>query len=68
MRAFLATAGLIFALIVIAHIARIFAEPHMAQEPWFLALTIIAAGLSAWAWRLFWTSRRRAPSLTDDSC
>ena len=58
MRAFFITAGSVFALIVIAHIARIVAEPRMAEEPWFWLLTIVAAGLSAWAWRLFWLSRR----------
>ena len=56
MRAFLAVVGTIFGLIVIAHIARIFAEPRMASEPWFWAITVIAAALSAWSWYLFWKS------------
>jgi hypothetical protein len=58
MRAFFFTAGSVFALIVIAHIARIVAEPRMAEDLWFWLLTIVAAGLSAWAWRLFWISRQ----------
>lgn len=57
MKAFLITAGTVFGLIAIAHIARIVVEPRMAAEPWFLILTVIAAALSAWSWRLFWTLR-----------
>jgi hypothetical protein len=56
-RAFLATAGSCFGLVVVAHIARVFVEPHMAGDPWFWLITVIAAGLSAWAWRLFWIAR-----------
>jgi xanthine/uracil permease len=56
MKLFLVTVGTIFALIVIAHFARMVAEPEVAHEPWFWLLTIIAAGLSAWSWRLLWTS------------
>ena len=54
MKVFLATIGTVFALIVIAHIARIVAEPGTAHEPWFWVLTVVAAALSAWAWRLWW--------------
>jgi len=56
MKLFLATVGTVFALIVAAHLARIVAEPATAHEPWFWLLTIIAGALSAWAWRLWWTS------------
>jgi hypothetical protein len=58
MKPFLVTAGTVFGLIVIAHIARVVAEPRMAGDLWFWVLTVIAAALSAWAWRLFWVSRR----------
>jgi hypothetical protein len=54
MKAFLIVAGSVFGLIVVAHIARIMVEPNMAREPWFWLLTIVSAGLSAWAWRLAW--------------
>ena len=57
MKAFLVTAGAVFGLIVVAHIARIVVEPDKASDPWFLALTVVAGGLSAWAWRLAWQSR-----------
>jgi hypothetical protein len=58
MNAFLFTAGTVFALIVIAHVARMFVEPHVAGEPWFWVTTVIAAALSAWAWLLFLSGRR----------
>jgi hypothetical protein len=50
MRAYLVTTGLIFALIVVAHIARILGESaELARDPAYLALTLLAAGLSGWA-------------------
>jgi len=58
MKAFLIVAGSVFALGVVAHIARITVEPGMARDPWFWLLTIVAAALSAWAWRLVWQMRR----------
>jgi hypothetical protein len=61
MKAFLATAGIVFALVVVAHGARMVAEPQLAHDPWFWALTILAAALAVWAWRLFW---RQQPSAT----
>lgn len=57
MKLFLITAGTVFGLVVVAHIARVVAEPRMVREPWFLALTLVAAALSAWAWRLVWKTR-----------
>jgi len=53
MKAYLVTTGIIFALITLAHILRMFAEgPRLAKDPVFLLLTLLAAGLSVWAWRL----------------
>ena len=57
MKPFLITAGTVFGLVVVAHVARIVAEPQIAREPWFLALTLAAAALSAWAWWLVWKLR-----------
>ena len=52
MKAFLITTGSVFGLIVLAHIARAFAEgPSVAKDPVFILLTLLAAGLSAWSWR-----------------
>jgi hypothetical protein len=57
MKPFFVTTGTAFGLIAIAHMARIAAEPQMAGEPWFWLITIAAAALCVWAWRLFWISR-----------
>jgi hypothetical protein len=48
MKAYVMTTGVIFALITIAHIMRIVAEPRAATEPFFIFLTVLSAGLSAW--------------------
>jgi hypothetical protein len=50
MRAYIITTGAIFALITIAHIARLATETHVLREPIFLLLTILAAALSIWSW------------------
>jgi hypothetical protein len=58
MKAFLIASGIIFGLIVMAHIARITVEPHLLRDPWFIVLTLVAAGLSVWAWVLVLRSGR----------
>jgi hypothetical protein len=58
MKLFLITTGVVFGLIVIAHILRMFAEPRFAADPWYWAITLLAAALSSWAWWLVWRSRR----------
>ena len=53
MKAFALTAGTIFGLIVIAHIWRIASESRaLAHDPWFILLTVAAAGLCIWAFRV----------------
>ena len=64
MKPFLITAGVVFGLIVIAHIARLLVEPQMGRDPFFWLLTILAAGLSAWAWWLVWTSSKPSRRMT----
>jgi hypothetical protein len=52
-RAYIASTGILFALIVGAHIWRVFVEgPELARSPSYIAITVLAAGLVAWAWRL----------------
>jgi hypothetical protein len=60
MKACLITTGVLFGLLTLVHIWRLFAEsphlfaesPHLA-DPWFiLIITLVAAGLGLWAWRL----------------
>jgi hypothetical protein len=59
MKAYLITTGTLFALITLAHVLRVIAEgARMAKDPFFIALTLLAAGLSFWAWRLVLRSRR----------
>ena len=53
MKAYLITTGLIFGLITGAHILRAIAEgPQLAKDPFFILLTVLAASLCVWAWRL----------------
>jgi hypothetical protein len=49
MRAYVATTGLLFALIVLAHLWRMTVETHLAREPWYVALTVAVAVLAAWS-------------------
>jgi len=61
MKAYIATTGTIFGLIVLAHIARIAAEgPALAKDPFYIVITLATVGLAAWAGRLLWTWNRRA--------
>jgi len=59
MKAYLIATGSIFGLITLAHIWRAVAEGrHLATDPLFLALTVVAAAMSVWAWRLLKNSSR----------
>jgi len=58
MRAYVFTTGVIFALLVVAHIWRIFAESaSLAADPFYILITVASAMLTIWAARLFWLSR-----------
>ena len=53
MKCYVATTGAIFGLITLLHIWRMIAEgPKLAMDPWYILLTLLAAALSVWAWRL----------------
>ncbi len=53
MKAYLITTGTVFGLITVAHGLRVYAEgPHLARNPIFLLLTLVALGLCCWAWYL----------------
>ena len=58
MKAFLVVVGVLFAAIVVAHALRFFAEPRLIHDPWYWVITVAAAALSVWAWRLVFTKRR----------
>jgi hypothetical protein len=53
MKAYVITTGAVFGLLTLAHLARVFAEgPRLAADPWFVLVTVAAAALCLWAWRL----------------
>jgi hypothetical protein len=52
------TTGIVFGLLVLAHLWRVAAEsPALARDPFFVVVTLAAAGLCLWAGLLL---RRRA--------
>lgn len=59
MRTYLTITGVVFGLVTLAHIWRAIAEgPHLATDPVFVVLTLAAASLSLWAFRLLWRGPR----------
>ena len=53
MRAYLATTGILFVLLTVVHIVRAFQETHLARDPWYWLVTIVAGILAIWALRLY---------------
>lgn len=50
MRAYVITTGIIFALVTVAHFARMVMEDaRFAADPFYLALTAATAALAVWA-------------------
>jgi uncharacterized membrane protein len=58
-KTYVLTTGSLFGLIAAVHVWRMFVEPHLATHHWYIVLTLAAAALSVWAWRLL---RRQARS------
>jgi hypothetical protein len=59
MKAYVITSGAVFGLLTLAHILRVFAEgSHLATDPWFVLITVAAAALCFWAWRVLRLSSR----------
>lgn len=59
MKAYVMTTGALFGLLTLAHLWRIFEEgPHLVTNPWYVLITIAAAVLCLWAWRLLRISAR----------
>jgi hypothetical protein len=59
MRTHVMITGVLFGLVTMAHVWRVFVEgPGLATDPWYILLTIAAAVLSLWAWRLIRLSTR----------
>ncbi len=58
MKAYVLTTGVVFGLLTLAHLWRIAAEGwHLLTDPWWVGITVGAAALSVWAWRLLRLSR-----------
>lgn len=58
MKAYLATTGTVFGLIVLVHVLRVFVEGmHVLTDPWWVGLTAAAAALCIWAFRLLAAAR-----------
>jgi hypothetical protein len=54
MKAYVLTTGIVFALIVLAHVARVFAEgPGLLVSPTFLLTSLLALALLVWSVRVF---------------
>lgn len=59
MKAYVATTGVLFFLLVAVHIWRAVEEgSHVAKEPFFVIATLVAAGLSVWALWLLRSAQR----------
>ena len=59
MKAYVTSTGALFGLLTLAHLLRIFREgPHLATDPWYVLITLAAAALCLWAWRLLRLSTR----------
>ena len=59
MKAYLMTTGLLFGLLTVVHVWRFIEEgPHLATDPWYVLITVVAAALCVWAWRLLRLSTR----------
>jgi hypothetical protein len=53
MKAYLITTGSVFGLLTLAHVWRIVEQgPQLARNPWWILITLAAAALAVWAWRL----------------
>ncbi len=59
MKAYLITTGSVFGLLTLVHVWRIIEEgPQLVRNPWWMLITIAAAALSVWAWRLLRVAAR----------
>jgi hypothetical protein len=53
MKAYVMTTGAVFGLLTLAHLWRIVLEGwQLAKDPWWVLITLAAAMLSLWAWRV----------------
>jgi hypothetical protein len=60
-KAYLAVTAVVFGLLVVAHVLRVIEEGPRVLNIWWVLITVLAAGLCAWAGRLFLLVRRAEP-------
>jgi hypothetical protein len=66
MKAYIITTGIVFGLIVLAHIARVTAEGlGLLKDPFFILSSLAAVALSLWAWRVLRSIRGQSHSQGD---
>jgi len=58
MKAYVATTGVLFALLVLVHVWRAVEEgQHLAKDPAYIVITALAAAMAFWAWLVLRTMR-----------
>jgi hypothetical protein len=59
MKAYVMTTGTVFGVLTLVHLLRIIVEARqLATNPLYVLITVAAASLCLWAWRLLWLSKR----------
>lgn len=53
MKSYLATTGLLFLALAVAHVIRVTQEQHLATDPFFILTTVISIAMAVWAFRLY---------------
>lgn len=54
MRAYVVTTGVLYVLLFLAHVARLFAEGNSPLSSWvFVATSVGALAMSVWSWRVY---------------
>lgn len=52
MRAFVITSGVIFGVLAAVHVWRMVVERSVLHDPAFIGITVFAAAMCVWAWRV----------------
>jgi hypothetical protein len=59
MKAYVLTTGALFGLLLLVHVWRVVKEGiGVAKDPFYIVVTVLAAVLCIWAWRVFGLIRR----------
>lgn len=58
MKAYIGATGAVFGLLTLVHVWRAIEEGlHLAKDPWFVLVTLVAAAFCLWACRLLVATR-----------